>query len=115
MKKICQLGDIEDGQARSFAIPDKPERTLLVVRRGQQAWAYLNMCPHMGVELEFSPDKFISFDGTQIQCAMHGALFEFTTGYCSWGPCQGRSLVKVNIHIKDGAVFYLLGAEENEI
>ncbi len=106
MEEICQINQIENGQAKAFELPDKPGRTFLIVRQGEQAWAYLNMCPHMGIEMEFQKDKFMSFDGSQIQCAMHGALFDISTGFCSWGPCSGRSLNRIEIEIHNGIIYY---------
>jgi nitrite reductase/ring-hydroxylating ferredoxin subunit len=106
MKEICQLNEIDDGQAKAFPHPTLEKRTIFIVRQGQQAWAYLNMCPHMGVEMEFQENKFMSFDGTQIQCAMHGALFDISTGFCSWGPCSGQSLVSIEIVNNNGILSF---------
>ncbi len=111
MKKICQLSEIEDGQAHAYPHPEKNKRSILIARMGNEAFAFLNMCPHMGVELQFQDNKFMSFDGSQIQCAMHGALFDLPSGYCNWGPCSGRSLIPVAIEIKEGEIF--LGTNVN--
>ena len=74
MRLLCQLTDIPDGQARSFPLDEK--QSLLVVRRGLRAWAYINRCPHAGVPLEWEADRFMSLDGSQLQCSLHGALFK---------------------------------------
>jgi len=115
MQHICQLSDIDDGQAKAFEHPTLPNRTIFIVRQNQQAWAYLNMCPHMGVEMEFQKNKFMSFDGTQIQCAMHGALFDIATGFCSWGPCSGQSLMGIEIENQNGVLFFKQDGYDDEI
>jgi len=107
MKEICQLSDIGNGQAKAFEHPFREQRTFFIVRQDDQAWAYLNMCPHMGVAMEFQQDKFISYDGTQIQCAMHGALFNISTGFCSWGPCKNQSLIPIDIKISNGIIYFI--------
>ncbi len=115
MKQICHLNDIEDGQARAFPHPQRESNSIFIVRCADQAWGYLNMCPHMGVEMEFQKDKFMSFDNTHIQCSMHGALFDITTGVCNWGPCCGQSLVKINIKITNNHVYFIEDEEANAI
>lgn len=103
MRALCQLTDIPDFEARAFAYRD--ELSLIVVRRGLRAYAYLNRCPHAFVPLEWQADRFMSLDGTRLQCSTHGALFEIDTGFCSWGPCQGRSLSSLPIRIENGMVY----------
>ncbi|HFB66462.1 MAG TPA: Rieske (2Fe-2S) protein [Aeromonadales bacterium] len=106
MKKICQLSEIEDGQAHAYPHPEKENRSVIVARMGNEAFAFLNMCPHMGVELQFQENKFMSFDGSQIQCAMHGALFDIPSGYCNWGPCSGQSLIPISIIVEGDMVYF---------
>ncbi len=106
MQKICQLSEIADGQAQAYPHPENETKTILIARLGDNAFAYLNMCPHMGVELQFQENKFMSFDGSQIQCAMHGALFEVSSGRCDWGPCVGQSLHAIPVTVNNGTVFF---------
>jgi len=105
MHKICNLIEIEDGKAKSFEHPFKENRSIIITRLGDKVWGYLNMCPHMGVELQFQNDKFMSFDGSQLQCSMHGALFEPATGYCTWGPCSGQSLISIPLVIENEKIY----------
>ena len=105
MHKICLLSDIIEGQAKQFSFPDQPDKHFLIVRRGTKVWAYLNMCPHMGVELQWQNDKFMSLDGCQIQCSMHGALFNIHNGRCTWGPCLHRQLSPVEIVCEDNHIY----------
>ena len=94
MRHLCDLTDIPDGQARAFSYDD--QQSLLVVRRGLRAWAYINRCPHRGVGLEWTPDQFLDPSNSLIQCATHGALFLIEDGECVTGPCAGQSLTRVD-------------------
>lgn len=71
---------------------------LFVIRRGQQIYCYHNICPHMGVNLDWVENQFLDTSAQFIQCATHGALFQIEDGLCVAGPCQGQKLspVKVN-------------------
>ncbi len=105
MRELCQLTDIPNGEAKAFPYQDK--QTLLVTRRGLKAWAYVNRCPHAGVPLEWQENRFMSLDGSQLQCSTHGALFNVDNGYCTWGPCQGRRLQSLPITIENGIIYLL--------
>ena len=38
--------------------------------------AFLNNCPHAGVRLDWQASSFFDRDHENLQCALHGALFE---------------------------------------
>lgn len=86
--------ELSDGAAVGREIGDGT-RTLpvILVRGGGQVRAYLNSCPHAGVRLDWRPDDFHDYSGEYLLCAMHGALFEPSTGFCVAGPCRGARLV----------------------
>ena len=102
METITQLTAIADGNAKAFTLKDG--RSIVVVRCGLNAFAYINRCPHAGVELQWGSDNFLSYDKTQLQCSTHGARFNFQNGYCTDGPCRGRSLSPVSISIENGDI-----------
>lgn len=99
---LCTLDSIPDGSARGFELD--PETPVLVVRRGERAWAYINRCPHVGVQLNWTPDQFMSLDNTTLQCSMHGAQFRIEDGFCIYGPCMGRSLEPLPLTIIDDRI-----------
>jgi nitrite reductase/ring-hydroxylating ferredoxin subunit len=101
---LCRIEDIPDGGARGFALPGK-RRGVFAIRRGQQAYVYLNWCPHAGAELEYAKDRFLSADGERIVCFAHGAHFAVETGACVAGPCAGQRLRRLPTRIIDGSVF----------
>lgn len=105
---LCALKEIPDGQGRGFALKDaagRPTRNIFVVRQGRRVHGYLNVCPHAGTPLDFKPDTFLAPDGGTIQCSTHGARFRIDDGACVAGPCNGRGLTAVPIHVdRDGVV-----------
>ena len=102
---ICALDDIEDTESAGAVVDiDGRERPLILVRRGQRVWAYVNRCPHIGAPLDFRPGWFLTLDKSLINCANHGAHFEIETGLCVAGPCVGKSLEAVPVEVSDGRV-----------
>ena len=65
---------------------------------------YVNACPHLGVPLDWAPDRFLSTDGQHIVCSMHGATFDLGTGLCLQGPCAGARLEVVSFEILEGEI-----------
>ena len=92
MKFLCRSEELADASSRGFDIDGQK---LFAVRRGAQAYVYLNRCPHRGVSLEWTPDQFLDQSNSLIQCATHGALFLIEDGECVSGPCAGQSLTAV--------------------
>lgn len=101
MTPLCALADIPDNSARGYRIDGA---SIFVVRRDNHLYAYVNACPHLGVELNWVADQFLDRDGTLIQCATHGALFAIESGSCLAGPCFGKTLEAVPVQIRDGLV-----------
>lgn len=97
MRTLCRLEEIDPGESRGFG-------DVFVVRKADAVRAYLNSCPHIGVPLDWAPDRFLSTDGTRIVCSMHGAEFRIEDGVCTAGPCLGDRLEAVMIEIKDGVI-----------
>ena len=105
-ERLCRLEDIPDGEALGFALREGAEETLVfVVRQGGRVHGYRNRCPHVGTPLDMVPDRFMTHDRRHILCMTHGARFRVSDGYCFTGPCQGQSLDKVAVAVRDDAVF----------
>lgn len=75
---------------------DGERQSLVVLRRGENLKAWLNVCPHAGRRLDWAPGKFL-VDKGRLVCAAHGASFELEHGECVAGPCRGASLVPVAV------------------
>lgn len=104
---IADLSGLAEGGTRGFTLGEEewPARGFVVLESGQ-AHAYVNRCPHAGRQLNYMPDRFLTPDGTLIQCQAHGALFEKATGECVAGPCVGDFLTRIAVEL-DGTTLRL--------
>ena len=82
-----------DGEAPAF-----------VVRSGGKAYAYLNRCAHIPVEMDWEDGAFFDYSKLYLICATHGATYLPDTGVCVMGPCPGKRLVPVDVFERDGQV-----------
>lgn len=114
---ICALADIEDPGSRGFVI-EQGEWPMhgFVVRKNDEVYAYLNVCPHAGRMLNWGPNRFLTKDRSLIMCAAHGAIFEISTGICVGGPCEGDALSKLSASVENGrVVVYAVRGDRPEI
>ena len=103
--RICRLAELQPGQPRGFELPGAgADAGILLIRSGQHVFGYMNSCPHTGVNLDWTPGRFLDVTGSLLQCSMHGALFRIEDGYCIFGPCAGRSLRPVALRVRGGVV-----------
>lgn len=76
-----------------------------VVRYGGRAYAYLNRCAHVAMELDWQQGMFFDFDADHLVCATHGALYDPASGACRGGACSGRGgLRALAVVERDGRV-----------
>lgn len=76
-----------------------------VVRYKGQAYAYLNQCAHVAMELDWQPGQFFDIDQRYLMCATHAAMYEPTTGHCVAGPCTGKKLIPLKLKEQDGTLY----------
>ncbi|MFC5695837.1 Rieske (2Fe-2S) protein [Pseudomonas sp. GCM10022186] len=106
MSLLCALEAIADGGALALDAPADGQ-PLVLVRRGGEAWAYRNRCPHFSVGLDYRPGEFSTYRGQVLMCAHHSAMFRFEDGYCIEGPCAGSRLEAVPVAVVEGRVILL--------
>jgi nitrite reductase/ring-hydroxylating ferredoxin subunit len=107
-KALCALDEIPDGGGIEAAA------AILVLRRGDAAWAYRNVCPHFSIPLNYEPNTFWAYGGELVMCAHHSAMFRFEDGLCVDGPCLGASLTPIPIQIEDGNIYINEGGGKHE-
>jgi len=95
---LCALGDLEERQSIELVVE---QRKLFAIRIDNHIHAYWNICPHMGIPLNWVPNQFLDSEHKLIQCSSHGALFEIETGRCVAGPCSGDSLQPANLRCEN--------------
>ncbi|HEY0199470.1 MAG TPA: Rieske (2Fe-2S) protein [Rhodanobacter sp.] len=101
---LCSLDDIPDGGATAVAAAlADGEDSVILLRRGDEVRAYLNVCPHAGRQLDYAPGKFLLKNDTLI-CAVHGATFNREDGLCIAGPCRGEHLRRVAVRVDGGDI-----------
>ncbi|MGA7812726.1 Rieske (2Fe-2S) protein [Caballeronia sp.] len=97
---LCTLDDISDGGAIEIAAGATGAPGIVVVRRGDDAWAYRNVCPHFSIRLNYEVNTFCTYDAQILMCAHHSAMFRFEDGVCIDGPCQGSALTAIAVRIE---------------
>jgi nitrite reductase/ring-hydroxylating ferredoxin subunit len=106
-QRVGDAAAVQDGaQGQRFEISYRG-RTMpaFAVRYQGQAFAYLNQCAHVAMELDWQPGQF--FDGEQryLICATHAALYEPATGHCVAGPCVGKKLIPLKLKEHNGHLY----------
>ena len=102
---LCKTDEIPDPGSRAFEIGEgRKAVSLFVIHKDGAFNAYINSCPHTGVNLEWQEDQFLDMDNTFIQCSTHDALFNVDSGECIAGPCVGDSLTPVELSIENGQI-----------
>jgi len=112
---LCRVSDLAGG-SREFRLGrgDWPLRGF-VVQVSDGVRAYVNRCAHLNYPLNYMPHQFLSYDRSMIQCYVHGAIFEKTTGYCVAGPCSGLSLIPLPVRVESGYVLLADEADPDEL
>lgn len=98
---------VEGGRGVRFpvlAFGDKA--TGFVVRYSGKAYAYLNRCAHVPIELDWAQGEFFESSGLYIMCSTHGAIYIPESGQCAGGPCKGGRLRPIQVHEIDQKIFW---------
>ncbi len=109
--KISERSSLSAPQCLTLDIPIQntvhSERLeiLLVCYADNQLAAYLNRCPHTGVNLNWQPNQCFDFEQRYLACSLHGALFQPEDGFCVYGPCRGQGLQRVPLIIEGDEIF----------
>lgn len=103
---------LEGGVGVRFTLqsPDGQSHPAFVVRFEGQAFAYLNRCAHVPMEMDWREGHFFEEGGLYLICATHGAMYEPNTGLCVAGPCGGAKLIPVPVQENGGQVSWLAQA-----
>ena len=90
---ICESASLaEGGRGARFDWPAAGgEGKGFAVRFDGGVRAFVNRCPHLGVELDWQPGEFFEESGLYLICSTHGAMFDPSSGRCIAGPCSGAS------------------------
>jgi len=104
--RLCALHEIPAAGTKGFVFGQDVQRfELFLVYREGRLGAFVNDCPHAHTPLDVIQDQFLNLEKSLLLCATHGALFRIDDGRCVYGPCKGKALTPVPVHIKDGVIF----------
>jgi nitrite reductase/ring-hydroxylating ferredoxin subunit len=100
---IGNLSELHDGGdgVRFTVLGAAGELPAFAIRYRGAVHAFLNVCAHQHVELDWLPGAFFDADGETLVCSLHGARYEPDGGRCVAGPCVGATLTRVPIHVRD--------------
>ena len=104
---LCNASDLKNGgEAVSFDVVYCGQTCRgFAIRFENRAYAYLNRCAHVPMEMDYQPNRFFDISGQWLVCATHGATYRPETGECRGGPCRG-GLIKIAVTENDGVVHW---------
>jgi nitrite reductase/ring-hydroxylating ferredoxin subunit len=105
---VCASADVvEGGKGVRFPVTaGSYDTTGFVVRYHGVAYAYLNRCAHVPIELDWAEGEFFESSGLYIMCSTHGAIYDPQNGHCRGGPCRGGRLRQIAIREQDQQIFW---------
>ena len=103
---ICKSEDLEEaGKGVRFDVPRLGGViSAFAIRFEGRAYAYLNQCAHLPVQLDWNEGEFFTKDQRYIICATHGAQYDPKTGDCFLGPGQGKALKQIALIEQEGVI-----------
>lgn len=105
MRPLCYADDLPEATARGFDPPPGGFIGLFAIKYRGAIHVYLNSCPHLGVGLNWAPDRFLNPTGDRLICATHGAEFRIEDGEALRGPCLGERLTKIDFTLDQGVIW----------
>ena len=102
---LCLLDDIADNAAKEFVFGrGTTVFSMFVVRRANQVFGYLNICPHYSSPLNCREGEFLSDDRTRIRCSAHFAEYRIEDGFGVAGAGERCWLDPVPVHVENGII-----------
>lgn len=91
----ANIKDLKDNNIKAVKVKDK---SIILIKKGENVYALSNKCPHMGCPLSSGTimDSFIS-------CPCHGWRFDIETGF--YINSKDYSLISYTVKIENGNVF----------
>jgi nitrite reductase/ring-hydroxylating ferredoxin subunit len=93
---LTRLESIADGGAALVSIGSF---RVILLRSGNEVFAYVNRCMHFGVPLAENVAHLGVKPHKSIQCCVHYARYRWRDGYCEFGDCEGDSLMIIPVSV----------------
>lgn len=103
--RIAPVSDVPRDGSLLITVRDGFDREeAILLRLADGVVALRNYCPHWtDVRLDSGSGATVR-DG-EVVCEKHGAIFETATGDCTHGPCEGATIERIEVAVRDGAVY----------
>src|SRR5258708_4331506 len=99
------LEEISDGEAKEYVFGRGTTFfSMFVVRRADQVFGYLNICPHFSSPLNYRAGQFLSDDKSHIRCTMHYAEFRIEDGFGVRGAAERCYLDPVPVRVENDMI-----------
>lgn len=103
---LARLENVPDADAIVVYAGEGDYRvSLILTRSGERIACFRNRCTHANYPLQRADGRIVVQEGRYLVCGAHGASYTLDEGACAGGPCNGASLERVAIELRDGAVF----------
>jgi nitrite reductase/ring-hydroxylating ferredoxin subunit len=103
---LCRIDELADPGTKNVVLGEgEDELDIIIVQTKGTRHAFINCCPHQFIPLETFPNHFLTQDKRHFVCSGHGARFALDTGECVRGPPLGKSLDRLRIEERDGAIY----------
>jgi nitrite reductase/ring-hydroxylating ferredoxin subunit len=104
--RIADLPEIPTDSTLLFTVRDGfDEREAILTRTDEgEVAAFENYCPHW-TDVRLDRGSGATKRNGELVCGKHGALFEDDSGCCTYGPCEGAVLQRVEVAVEDDAVY----------
>lgn len=105
-QKVDEISELDDSELILLFDTDTGEEKEAIVVKDQhdepQIW--LNYCQHI-TTVKLDDGDGLTERGDEIVCENHGAMFEKSTGRCTYGPCKGAVLPSVSTVVDQGVLY----------
>lgn len=106
-RRVGSVDEIPDESTFLFTVrhtetDDEKEAILVETDGGIAAW--LNYCQHL-THIKLDKGSGAPMRDGELVCANHGAYFESDSGFCTFGPCEGAYLNRLDVAVEDGDVY----------
>jgi nitrite reductase/ring-hydroxylating ferredoxin subunit len=102
---LARLADLVDGGAYLTSVGGDPQVFhVVILRSGNEVFAYVNQCMHFGVPLALTTQYLGIKPHVSIRCNVHYARYRWRDGFCESGDCEGESLMAIPVRVVAGEV-----------
>jgi nitrite reductase/ring-hydroxylating ferredoxin subunit len=114
-KVVARTGELTHGMTKKFHLQcQRGTIEDLLVNYEGNIYAYVNLCRHIPLSMDWVDNHFFTEDKRHLICANHGATYEPTTGECVWGPCFGAFLQSVPLKFSGEKILAYCPEEEEK-